>query len=101
MSQPYVPKIDPVRAEDIQFAWLENVRGILLRDGQAIRAGNYTSRPPAGELVGGQPIYVIEVQAINTGTWHPLNLPANTMLFASKADRDLVLAKLTGETPIA
>lgn len=85
MSQIPQIVIAPMRAEEIKPAWLRQVRDILVRDGQAARAGR---------------TLVIEIQAINTGTWHPLDLPANTVYFETAADRDQVLAMLVGAAPI-
>lgn len=93
MSQPYTPRIAPMLAADFKAVWIADVRALLQREGMAARAGDYLA-PKAGELVGEHAIWVIEVQSTNTGVWHPLNLPANTTLFASAADRDAVLAQL-------
>lgn len=84
MSQPlFTPK--PATADDVPAKWIAQVREIIQRDGQALRAGF--------------PACTIEAQNINhPEAWQPLNLPANTAVFATEADRDAVLRALWGET---
>ncbi|MBX3736698.1 MAG: hypothetical protein KF715_08420 [Candidatus Didemnitutus sp.] len=79
-------KVSPARLADFTPSWLQERRAIILRDGHAVRAAERRNQ--------------IEVQAINTGTWHPLTLPGNVTLFATVDDRDAVLRMLTGESPI-
>jgi hypothetical protein len=86
MSQPLTTKIVPARLADFTPAWLQLRREIVLRDGHALRAATRSNQ--------------IEVQAINTGTWHPLTLPGDVTLFATVDDRDAVLRMLTGESPL-
>lgn len=87
MSQSYTPNVAPATAADLPPWWLHQVRGIVLRDGHALRPGF--------------PAITIEVQNINhPETWQPLNLQTNTAHFATEQDRDAVLAMLTGEAPI-
>lgn len=86
MSLPIKPKVSPARLADFTPAWLHMRREIVLRDGHAIRVSHSTKG--------------IEVQAINTGTWHPLTLPGGTTQFDSSDDLIAVFRMLTGETPL-
>lgn len=87
MSQPFTPLIRPAKAADLPAWWLHQVRGIVLRDGHALRAGF--------------PDITIEVQNINRPeVWQPLNLQTDTAHFATDRDRDTILAYLTGEQPL-
>lgn len=94
MSQPLHPNIPPATAADIRPEWIAQVREALQRDGQAARAGELHAPAPAGELLDGRVAFTIEVQSINTGLWQPLNLPSNTIYFATASDRDAVLEQL-------
>lgn len=76
----------PVTAAEIKPEWIAMVRGIVQRDGQAVRP----SAP-------GRPV-MIEVQGINTGQWQPLGLPAGGCLFTTAAERDIVLQGLIGKS---
>jgi hypothetical protein len=86
MSQHLTAKPTPARLADFTPAWLQLRRSIVVRDGHAIRPAERSAQ--------------IEVQAINTGTWHPLTLPGDVTLFATVDDRDAVLRMLTGEKPL-
>ncbi|MBA4136731.1 MAG: hypothetical protein C0518_05385 [Opitutus sp.] len=86
MSKPLTKKVSPARLADFTPAWLQLRRQIVLRDGHAVRAADRSNQ--------------IEVQAINTGSWHPLTLPGDVTLFATVDDRDAVLRVLTGEAPL-
>jgi len=82
-SNQHAPK--PATAADCTAQWVAERRAIILRDGHAVRGG-------AGPW--------IEVQTINEPKkWCTLTLPGNTLIFASVADRDVVLNKLWGRTP--
>lgn len=70
----------PATAPDIPPDWIDTVRATLDREGVAFRAG-------AGHAT-------IEIQSINDGQFRPLTLPKGGVLFASAADRDLVLQQL-------
>lgn len=81
MSQPFHPTIPPSRADQIQEAWIANVRAIIQRDGHAVRGGKHA--------------LVIELQHPNRpDVWQPLNLQTNTCYFATAEDRDAVLQQL-------
>lgn len=85
MSQPYTPNIPPSTAADLKPEWIAQVRGIIQRDGHAVRAGF--------------PAITIEVQNINQPeVWQPLNLQTNTCHFATEKDRDEVLDLLIGKS---
>ncbi len=87
MSQALTPNIRPATAADLPAWWLRQVRGVVLRDGHALRAGF--------------PDIVIEVQNINRpDVWQALNLQTNTAHFATDGDCDQILAILTGEQPL-
>ena len=86
MSQQLARARKPALATDIPAAWIANVRGIIVRDGLAVRASFWAP--------------CIEVQCINTGAWQPLNLSTNTHLFVSEQERDVVLSQMVGESPI-
>lgn len=70
----------PAAASDVLLEWIEMVRATLEREGVAFRAGDTR--------------HTIEVQSINDGQFRALTLPKGGVLFASVADRDLVLQKL-------
>jgi hypothetical protein len=84
MSQPYTANIPPAVAGDLKPEWIAQVRGIVEREGYALRAGF--------------PAITIEVQNINQpDVWQPLNLQTNTAHFATEQDRDTVLESLVGK----
>jgi hypothetical protein len=80
MSQQLKPLIKPATAADVPATWIANVGAILKRDGMAAQAGF--------------PACTIMVQFIALGVWQPLNLPTNTMHFATEQDRDAVLEQI-------
>jgi hypothetical protein len=83
MSEVLQPSGKPTLATDLSPEWITRVRGIIARDGHAVRA--CLDRP------------TIEVQNPNRPeVWQPLNLETNTALFATTADRDQVLQQLIG-----
>lgn len=67
-------------ASDIPPEWVDTVRATLDREGVAFRAGD--------------PQPTIEVQSVRDGQFRPLTLPKGGTLFASAADRDLVIRQL-------
>lgn len=71
----------PVTAAECSAEWVALRRAILVRDGQACRAG-----------LG----LTIEIKSLRTNEWHPLALPGEGVRFVSPADRDAVLAQLEG-----
>lgn len=84
MSQSLKPNIPAATVADLSPGWLAQVRGVVVREGRALRAGF--------------PDITIEVQNINApDSWQPLNLQTNTIHFARDRDRDQILAILTGE----
>jgi len=70
----------PALEADITPEWIEAVAGALRDNGHATR--------PAADCAA------IEVQSINTGNWHALQLPTNGSTFADATVRDLTLARL-------
>lgn len=78
-------------ADQIPAKWIEQVHGILVRDGMAARAGSLGA---SDALLDERAVPIIEVQNTATGVWQPLNLPTNIIAFATPADRDAVLEQL-------
>lgn len=72
----------PTALTDITPEWIDDRRAVAQRDGHALRAG----------IHGG--LCTIEVQAINTGLWHPLTLPNGGITFITPAARNTVLLQL-------
>lgn len=73
---------EPQQIGGASVAWIEQIAGIVRRDGHALRAG--------------QGLW-IDAQSINTGVWHPLALEGRRdgdVFFNSKEDRDAVLAEI-------
>lgn len=87
MSQPYHARSTPATAADFTPEWLQLRRAIVLRDGHALR-------------LAAAPALRIEVQDINTATWHPLTLPGDVLDFADAATRDEIYGALVGARPI-
>lgn len=86
MSEVLQPSSKPTTAAELSPEWIARVRGIIARDGHAVRA--CMDRP------------TIEIQNPNRPEyWQPLNLQTNTHLFATAADRDAVLAQLWRKSP--
>ena len=81
MSQKQTATVQPCRAENISSAWLEQVRGIIERDGHAMRPGAAA--------------FTIEVDNINQPeVWLARYLQVFRPRFATAGDRDAVLAQL-------
>lgn len=82
MSQPYQPTFLAATAADVTPEWIELRRGIIERDGHAIRAGNGLW---------------IELQEANRpNVWWPICTPTGGQLYATAADREAVLQRLWG-----
>lgn len=73
----------PITAASVPDEWISDVREILVRDGQAIRAGDGPS---------------IEAKSLRTNKWGRLMLPGSGTTFTDVAERDVVLAKLDGRS---
>jgi hypothetical protein len=69
----------PIAFADVPDSWLADVRGILERDGQPVRAGASND---------------IEVKSLTSNRWGRLMLPGSGFEFVSAEDRDKILARL-------
>lgn len=65
---------------DIAPEWIKIVAHTLQKEGKAFRKSPH--------------FLSIEVRSPNLNRWMPLNLPTNNVLFASEADRDIVMQSL-------
>lgn len=81
-STPAPVFLPPMKASDIPDPWCADLKKLIARDGHPIRTH--------GD-------FVIEVKSLTSNHWHPLGLPNGSGKFATKEDRDIVLAKLVGK----
>lgn len=72
--------IPPVTADAISPEWTEMVRGIVARDGHAVRGSGVSP--------------IIEIKSLTTNRWQPLGLPGGGTAFVDYDDRNLILNKI-------
>ncbi len=74
--------IPPVAADSIPQEWTEMVRGIVARDGHAVRGSGITP--------------VIEIKSLTTNRWQPLGLPGGGTAFVDYDQRNAILRRIQG-----
>ncbi len=79
--KPVAPK-PPISLDALPEGWLDMVREIIVRDGNAMR--------------GSTTMLAVEIKSLRTNEWMPLCLPGGGVLFVSLEDRDAVVRKLEG-----
>ena len=72
----------PITRAQLPEGWIAERREVIAREGYALRAG-------AGAC--------IEIKSLTSNEWLRLALLDKTTAFTTEADRDAVLAQLTGE----
>jgi hypothetical protein len=74
--------VDPITRALLPEGWIAERREVIQREGYALRAGAGAS---------------IEIKSLTTNEWLRLALPDKAPAFTTEAERDAVLAQLTGE----
>lgn len=74
--------LPPITRAELPEGWIAERREIVQREGYALRASAGAS---------------IEIKSLTTNEWLRLALPEKAPSFATAAERDAVLAQLTGE----